>query len=385
MDLASLGSAVSTAFFCDRGDAIDFMVDLGNKRNEDFSSNDENITSPTKKPKYNELDIVVTPPKPTSGKRLFQNSSDDKDNGPTEKVVIKQEKIEPTSIDATLKSSTSVKSLVSPESTTSNENPYNQLSSWAQRYNKRTSTPSSQESKTPIKNISGQSKNGKKSIDDVLKSTTLNQIKGSKNDSLTRLRIPDGTFVFYTFPSLPASKDGNKVFAMHIHGKSVHSTHWLFKGENVLASMKRIVTLMKDPEINPNSDDYAKFYPVMEKAFYASIRKNEYSSNNAESGIDTKNVGFQCFHVLCFVSDDIEHSMTKIIEVLKCETFYETYKMLFTGNIVSYLDKDQLTNHLKNADIGNAMKIKLDALNGLFVDNDIKNVLSALYLSLIHI
>ena len=407
--MESFESTVSTKFFQSHAKAFEFMMNLEADREMNSNSDNEKVASPSKKKKHPEteseesinsnsssdedidsppakkqkskkLEVIITPPRNKSIEEQTNTSSDVKKGRELfANEPIKKEKTSPTVPDIKVEPSTSETRLVSPDLAGATKNPYKKASPREQRYSKRNNVVVTKKTKLSTESAFTTINATSRSIDDILKKSSITKTFAMKAEARNRMYIPDGTLVFYTFPKVPASTDGRQIFAMNIAGRAPRSTHWLFKAENVLSTMKYIVSALEDPEMNPYHKDYIKFSAVMKNAFYASIRKDEYSDSNAESGADTVKAGFQVYNVLCFVSADLEHSMEKIVEVLKCEVFYESYKKLFTGKIVEFLESDQLSAPLSKMDVATATTIEYDALNGLFVDHDIKYALSTLY------
>ena len=99
------------------------------------------------------------------------------------------------------------------------KNPYKKASPREQRYTKRNNVLVTKKAKKSTESAFTPIDATPKSIDDILKTSSKTKAFGIKAEARNRMRIPDGTLVFYTFPSVPVNADGCQIFAMNIAGR----------------------------------------------------------------------------------------------------------------------------------------------------------------------
>jgi hypothetical protein len=107
-----------------------------------------------------------------------------------------------------------------------------------------------------------------------------------------------------------------------------------------------------------------------------------YGESNETGGAVAKGSGRKNEYSLIWVlTDDVELTKKGFAKRMRVQALIEAYVFQFNvyPKLQSYLNKPEFQRNMSQISIKTAKSMKLEALNGLFVDNDIKRIINIMY------
>lgn len=209
----------------------------------------------------------------------------------------------------------------------------------------------------------------------------MNQMKASFTTTKKELST-EGELIFYEFPTLPLGKSNFSVLAVTMSGKETFSSYWLFKADKMLDILKNGTTYMYQKAPYHGGIENQKFYNMLQYAYTGTFRAKVYGESNETGGAVAKGTGRKNEYSLIWVlTDDVELTKKGFAKRMRVQALIEAYVFQFNvyPKLQSYLNKPEFQRNMSQISIKTAKSMKLEALNGLFVDNDIKRIINIMY------